>query len=210
MADTSLIFGTRGTRPSEDLPSDDAPFFELAHDGFHGLGDAELVGVEFELGFERGFVGGGDAGEVADFMGAGFPVEAFGVPGLADGERGVHIDLIEMAIAHVADEVAVAAVRRNKGGDADEAGLRKEGGDFADAPDVFLAVAGGKAEVAAEAVADAVAIQDEGVEAAGEEGGFEFVGDAGFAGGGEAGEPQHTAAMAITRFAIVDGDFAIG
>ena len=68
-------------------------------------------------------------------------------------------------------------------------------GDLGDAADVLIAIGLGEAEIAVQAEADVVA-----VEAVGGEGGVQQVlleggGDGGFAGGGEAGEPDCEAGL---------------
>ena len=80
-------------------------------------------------------------------------------------------------------------------------------GHFGDAADVFLAVGGGEAEVAVQAVAHVVAVEIEGLAAQLEETPFERLGDRRFAGAREASEPQHGGLVAVALLALgaVDG-----
>ena len=75
-------------------------------------------------------------------------------------------------------------------------GIGEQFCDFGDAADVFGAVGRGEAEVLIEAEADVVAIEAVGGEGVLEEVLFEGGGDGGFAGGGEAGEPDCEAGLA--------------
>ena len=151
-----------------------------------GFGDGELVGTQFQFRAGRRFVGSGDTGEIVDFLGAGFGVKTLGVALLAHGERGVDEDLDEPARRHYfSHEVMVGAVRRNKGGDADQARIGEELSRFADAADVFGPVFRRKGEVRAEAVAHAVAVQDVNLAAEVEQLALQLGGDGGFAGAGQ-------------------------
>ena len=59
--------------------------------------DRQRAGVERDLGVERGLVGVVDAREALDLAGAGLGVEALDVAPLADLDRGVAVDLDEVA-----------------------------------------------------------------------------------------------------------------
>ena len=89
-------------------------------------------------------------------------------------------------------QVAISSVRGNETRDGDGAAVSEQFGDFTDATDVFGAVGGGEAEVFVQAEADVIAVEAVGGEVVrcAEEGLFERDGDGGFAGGGEAGEPD--------------------
>ena len=78
---------------------------------------------------------------------------------------------------HSPDHVAFGAERRNEGGQHDQAGVGHQPRDFADSADILNAVGLGEAEVAVEAVADIVAVEQEGVAAAGRELLFNQIGD---------------------------------
>ena len=81
----------------------------------------------------------------------------------------------------------------------DQAGIGHQLGDLGDAADVFDAVGVGEAEVAVQAVADIVAIEQIGVAAERVQLLFDEVGDRRFAGAGKAGEPQHGGLLALHR-----------
>lgn len=71
----------------------------------------------------RGFVGGGDAGEVGDFAFARALVESFGVALLADGEGAVAVDFNEVfgVVYYFAHALAVGAEGGDEGGEGDDA-----------------------------------------------------------------------------------------
>ena len=101
------------------------------------------------------------------------------------------MDLDELALGHqAARHLALGAEGRDEGDEHDEAGIGHQAGDVGDTADVLDAVSVGEAEIAVEAVADVVAVEDEGVAAQLVEAFLQRVGDGGFAGAGEAGEPE--------------------
>jgi hypothetical protein len=63
----------------------------------------------------------------------------------------------------LARHLALGAEGRDEGDEHDQAGIGHQLGDFGDAADVFHAIGIGEAEIAVEAVADIVAVEDEGV-----------------------------------------------
>ncbi|MCY1247679.1 hypothetical protein D9M72_610320 [compost metagenome] len=76
---------------------------------------------------------------------------------------------------------AILPVGGNKGRNDDQPGVVQQVRHFGDAPDVFRAIRGGEAEVAAEAMADIVAIEDIGKPAALHQGLFQGEGEGGLA-----------------------------
>src|SRR5262249_28116452 len=100
-------------------------------------------GVESQLGLVWGLVRVVDAGEVLQLAGARFLVQPFGVALLACVDRRVDVDLDERQFAldmQSADAVAVLAIRADKAGHRNEAGVREELGHLSDAANVLLAV----------------------------------------------------------------------
>ena len=71
--------------------------------------------------------------------------------------------------------------------------------DLGDAADVLVAVGGAEAEVAAEAVADVVAVEHARVHALGEQPLLDQVGDRRLARAGESGQPQHARMVPVER-----------
>src|SRR5262249_48310122 len=69
--------------------------------------------------------------------------------------------------------------------------IHHEPRDLRDTADVLDAVLGSEAQVLVESVAHVVAIEEIGVAAGGREALLDAVGNGGFAGAGEAGQPQH-------------------
>ena len=87
------------------------------------------------------------------------------------------MDFNEVAVCDQSPRlVAVCAEGRHKGRQHDDAGVQKQLGHFADATHVLPPVGIGKAQVLAEAVADVVAIQHIGGQAALEQGGVDGIG----------------------------------
>lgn len=68
--------------------------------------------------------------------------------------------------------------------------VSEQKGYVRDPPDVLFAVRGAEAEIAVEPEPDVVAVQAVGVEVSLQQGLLQSIGDGGFAGGGEPGEPQ--------------------
>ena len=151
----------------------------------------------------------GEAGEVWDLAGLGFLVEAFGVALEADFQGAVDEDFEEGSCGEeVAGDLAVGTEGGDEGGDDDEAGVVEELGDVGDAADVFLAAGGGEVEIGVEAGADVVAIEEVGVGGVfAVEAFFEGVGDGGFAGAGEAGEPDDERGVVFDGAAPGLGEF---
>jgi len=151
----------------------------------------------------------GEAGEVLDLAGLGFLVEAFGVALEADLQGTVDEDFEECTCGEeVTGELTVSPEGGDEGGDEDKAGVVEELGEVGDTADVFLAAGGGEVEIGVEAGADVVAIEEVGV--GGEfavEAFFEGVGDGGFAGAGEAGEPDDERGVVFDSSAPGLGEF---
>lgn len=181
--------------------------FENRLGGLVGVG---LLGVDEDFGIVGFFVGVVYAGEVFDFAGEGFLVEAFGVA-LGGGFYGdFDVDFDEVALrVEGSDGVAVGAVRADEGGEGDDAGIGEEPGDLAYAADVFGAVVGGEPQVLIEAVADVVAVETVGEVAFADQQFLEQYGDGGFAAGGEAGEPEGDALLVEKALAVGTGDLAV-
>src|SRR6266404_5652811 len=115
----------------------DAALLEVREDLARARVDALAAGVDLELGRERRLVRGGDAGELLDLAGARLLVEAFHVALLADLDRALDVHLDEISGHEGAHLIAVGAVRRDEGGERDDAGVGEELRDLADAADVL-------------------------------------------------------------------------
>ena len=87
--------------------------------------------------------------------------------------------------------------RRDEGAQHDQPGVGHQLGDLADAADVLDPVGIGEAEVLVEAVADVVAVEQRGVDAARVEPALDEVGDRRLAGARQAGEPQDAGLLVL-------------
>ena len=111
--------------------------------------------------------GGGDTREVADFAAACLGVESLHVAPFALFQRGADVDLIKVLLADDARCHAAQLVRRaDEGCQGDDAGVDKELADLGDAADVLDPVFRREAEVAVDARADVVAVEDAAEQAA--------------------------------------------
>ena len=95
----------------------------------------------------------------------------------------------------LAHHAPLGAERRDERAQHDQAGIDHQLGHLADAADVLDAVGVGEAEIAVEAVAHVVAVEQHGVDAARVQRLLDQIGDGRLAGAGQAGEPQHRAAV---------------
>ena len=107
-----------------------------------------------------------------------------------------------------ADGGAVGAVGADEAGEGDHPRVGEEFARLADAPDVFGAVGGGEAQVAAEAVADVVAVQSVRGPAGVHERLLQRGRDGAFAAAGQAGEPNGRPPLPHRRAAVGGGDRA--
>src|SRR4029079_17348269 len=108
-----------------------------------------------------------DAGKVLELAGPCLGIKSFDIALLRFGERRIDENLEELPFRdHPANHVALSPERRNEGGEHNQARVSHQSRHFADAADVFDPVRFGEAEVAIEAVADVVAVEQEGVAAA--------------------------------------------
>jgi uncharacterized NAD(P)/FAD-binding protein YdhS len=138
--------------------------------------------------------------------GAGAAIQAFDVALLADFERALAPGLDEVALGlHGAHAGAVGAQRGNEGRQHDDAGIGEQARGLAGAADVFAAVFGGKAKAGAQALAQDVAVQQYRLAAGKEQAVFDCARQGRLAGAGQAGEPDHRAAMAMHFLALQAG-----
>jgi hypothetical protein len=100
-----------------------------------------------------------------------------------------------------AHHVALGTEGRDERGDDDQARIGHQLRDLADAADIFDAVGVGKAQILVEAVADIVAIEQEGVRFRRVQLLLDQVGDGRFARARKAGEPQHRRLLALLEAA---------
>ncbi len=89
--------------------------------------------------------------------------------------------------------------RRNKGHQNDQSGIHEQFCRLADTANILHTVGIGEAKVPVEAVADIVAVEQIGVAAIRKKFAFNDVGNGGFAGAGQAGEPQYHRLLALVR-----------
>ena len=161
---------------------------------------------DLDLGGLRRLVGIVDPGHVRELAAAGAGVEALRVAALALLQRRRDPDLEERQAGvgvQVADHVAARAVGRHQRHDDDDAGVGHQAGDLGGAADVLLARRVVEAEVAAQPVAQVVAVEPVGVDAALGQRPHQLAGHGRLARGGQAGEPDGRAAAAEQRLALL-------
>lgn len=156
------------------------------------------------------FIGGIDAGEVLDLASAGFLVEALGVALFTGIHWRIHKHFNELASREqLAHHAAFAGKGRDEGAHDDQARVGEEFAHFTYPADVFYPVVVGKAQIAAQAVAHVVAVQQEGVVTAFVQGDVQGVGDGGFAASAQAGEPEQAGLLVFVGGALSAGDFVV-
>src|SRR3954453_21959786 len=112
----------------------------------------------------RGFVRTVDPGEVLELARARLGIEALGIALLRFAERRIDENLEELAFGHhPSDHVALGTKWRNERSQQDQAGVGHDPGDLADPADVLDAIGLSETEIPVEAVADIVAVEQEGV-----------------------------------------------
>ena len=137
---------------------EEAELLQPGEDRGQALGRPLAVGVDHDLGRERGLVGVVDAGEALDLAGEGPGVQALHVPLLEDTDRAVAVHLAE-APDGTPLLVPDRSVGADGGRDGAGAGAREELGDEADAADVGVPVLAGEAEALREVGAHLVAVE---------------------------------------------------
>lgn len=141
--------------------------------------------------------------EFLELVGAGLGVKAFHVAALADFQRCVHEHFDEASGREDGPHlVAVRSERGDEGGDDDVAGVGKQSGDFARAPDVLAPRFRREIQIAAQAAAAEVAVEQVGVPAFEEKFARQFGGDGGLARAAQAGEPDDQALVAVAPLAL--------
>ncbi len=152
----------------------------------HGLGDGvDEVGALIRAGDVKGKVQ-----QVLDLAGLGAAIEAFRVARDADVQRGMDVNPDELLREDAQDDVALGVLGGHGGNDDVHPLLRREPGDFGDAPVVLNAGLGGELEVGAKAGAHVIAIQIENRDAAVDHAVAEAPSQRGFTGAGAAEEPE--------------------
>src|SRR6056297_2887133 len=170
--------------------------------------DAHLRGIDDNFRIFRRLVGRIDAGEVADDAGPGLGVQPLGVSRFAHVQRGVDVDLDELAVFHqLAHHRAVGAKRRDERGQHHQAGVGHQACNLADASNVFDPIVVAEAQIPVQPVAHVVAVQQVAVVASLEKRLFKRVGYSRFAGAGESGEPEHGRFLRLLlgARALIDG-----
>lgn len=164
--------------------------------------------LDDDLGFVRRLVRRRDAGKRLDLPRPRLLVESLHVALFAHLQRGLAVDLDEIAVHdQAAHALAVGTERRDEGGHRDHTGLDKQLGHLADAADILHAVHIRKPEIAAQAVADIIAVQHEGAAFQRMQFFFHRMRQGRFSGPGQPGEPQDGALVAVQGLAhlAVDG-----
>ena len=163
-------------------------------------------GVDVDLGVLRRLVRRVDAGEVLQFAATRLAVQPLHVARLGDRERRVHVHLEELALAEQRTRhAALGAERRDERHQHDQAGVGHQLRHLGDATDVLDSIGVGEAEVAVQAVAHVVAVEQVGVSPERQQLLLDQVRDRRLAGAREAGEPQHRGPLALlgrTRGAV--------
>ena len=145
----------------------------------------------------------------ASLAAAGFAVQAFGVALFGHGQWRVDVDLEELSRLQVrARQLPLGLERRDEGGNHDQARIHHQLTHAGHPAHVLGPVDGREAQVAAEAVAHVVAVEQGGVAAHSVQPLFQRVGDGGFARARQAGEPHHAGLLAFAQAAggLVDGE----
>lgn len=182
----------------------------LAQEGEHLVG--ALVqrigpGLDDDLGLVGRLIRRGDAGKGLDLPCPRLLVQTLHVTLLAHFERGLAVDLDEVAMHdQAAHALAVGTERRDERGHGDHASLYEQLGDFADAADVLHAVLIGETKVTAQAVADVVAVEHEGAALQSVELFFHRMRQRGFSRTGQPCEPQDRALVPVHGFALLTVD----
>lgn len=206
-------FCRAGERPPPSHPSlglDDAPVLQKLNHPLNALLQRQHPGVDDELGVLGLLIGRGDAGELLDLAGARLFVQPFDVALLADLQGCLAVDLQE-ASGHdeFANPLTVSAERGDEGGHDDHTRLDEQLGYLADAADVLSAILIRETEVAAETVADVVAVENEGPAAPLVEPLLHRVGQRRLARAGKAGEPHDDALVAVQLLAHLAVDAGV-
>ena len=127
-----------------------------------------LGGVQMQFRCLGGLVGRVDAGEVGDLAGARLGIQALDVARFGHGQRHIDEDLDELARREAfARHAPLGAERRDEAHQHDQPGVGHQPRDLGHAPDVLHAILVGEAQVAIQAVAHVVAVEQEGVVARG-------------------------------------------
>jgi MFS family permease len=159
--------------------------------GFLPVALTTIVGAHL-AGHAIGLVGAVDAGEVLDLAGGAGLLEALRVALLGRPRAACRRRPRRTRRRHqVARHPPLGAEGRDEGDEHDQAGIGDQLRHLGDAADVLDAVGVGEAEVAVEAVADIVAVEDVGVAAHRVQLLLDEVGDGRLARARQAGEPEH-------------------
>ncbi len=146
--------------------------------------------MDFRL-FRR-LVGGVDTGKIANFPCPRLLVEPLGVALFTHAKGCIDKHLDKLPFTHeIAHQIPLGTERRDKGGEHDKSRIHHEFCHFADPADILLAGGVIEAEIATEAVAHIVPIQQIGVLARGGQRLLQRPRQGGFARPGEPGEPDH-------------------
>ena len=176
-----------------------------------GVFDGEGLGIQGEVWAHGGLEGAGFSGEVFDLAAGGFGVEAFDVALFTGFVGGFYVNFKKVFLSENASgEIAELALWGDGGDENDGAVVDKNFGHFRDAADVLKTVFIGEAEIAIQAGAEVIAIEDEGEAALLVEDALGGVGDGGFTRAGESAHPDGEAFLFEEGFLVVAVEEAVG
>src|ERR1051326_1231661 len=176
---------------------------QLGDDDFGHLLRGSAHSVQMDFGGLRRLVWRVDAGEIFDPTVHGLGVKPLRIAPNAFVDRRVDEYLDELPRRdQTAHHLALRTIGRNERAQHDEPAFHHQLSDFAGPTDVFHAVGFGKAEIAAQPVADIVAVKQHGVMTHGVQALFHQVGDRRLAGAGKAGEPDDGRLLALQGRAL--------
>ena len=191
-----------------DAPAVSPPRLERADELVDDVVDVALGRPHAQLRAARALVGRPDAGEAGQVAGAGPGVEALGVAALALLDRRVDVDLEERQARGAVQAPRAGAIGRHGGDERDDrhdARVGEQPREVGDAPDVLGAVGLGEAQVARQAVAQVVAVEEVGGPPVVDEPPLERDRDRRLARGREAGQPDRGAPLPERRPPLVAG-----
>jgi hypothetical protein len=176
-------------------------FLQMPNNDLHGILHTRLSTLDVNLWLQWLLVRRTDSRELWNLALPRLLIQSFRVPLLGHFYRNInpHLDkghptftARPLRLVQRPCLIAISPVRADERRDGDGAAISKQLGNLSDTPDVLSPIVGAKSEVLVEAEADVVSIEAVGIQVVrlAEEGLFECDGDGGFAGGGEACEPD--------------------
>ena len=139
---------------------DYAVSLQVSHHHIHTFLYCHDIAFNDEVGIMRLLIGRRYAGKFFDFTGARPLVKALDVTVLANCDGTPAVDFYEVVTSKEAQAIAICAHWRDECRKSDDTGVDEQFRHFADSTDIFVAIRAGKAQVAAQAVTNIVAIQN--------------------------------------------------